>query len=208
MESMALNGLCLQGYNIKEICKILNIPYSMYHHARNRIGNKIDAIEYCIKRKNLALFRTRYRTEYDRFMSIKNRTTNKNDRDYKRLYHKVGICPEWEGPFGFLNFIYTVGPMPNYEKVNGRNKWTIDRIDNNGNYSPENCRWATMKEQGRNKSDNVFVDINGEHLVQSEACEKYGIPTNVFWNRVHCYHWPIEKALKTPIRGRRRDERV
>lgn len=203
MESITINGITSTGHTIKEICSMLGVPYSMYHHARNKKKNKLDALEYCVKRRNLALLRERYRPEYDRFLSMKNRTTNKNDRDYKRLYHRVGFYSDWLGEFGFLNFIYSVGPMPDHTKINGRNKWTIDRINNNKGYQPDNCRWATMKEQGRNKSDNKYITIDGKQYVQSEACEKYGIPQQVFWNRVNMYHWPVEKALKTPIISRK-----
>lgn len=199
---ITLAGETIGDGTIKAACKALNVPYSMYHHAQNKMQDSAKALEYCIKRCNLAILRKRYKPEYERFLAMKTRTTDVRDKNYKKLYHKVSFYEGWMGTFGFLDFIYSVGPMPNHKKVNGRNKWTIDRIDNSKGYEPGNCRWATMKTQGRNKSDNKRIVVDGIEMVQSEACEKYGIPQNVYWNRVNCYGWSVEKALKTPIRKR------
>lgn len=68
---------------------------------------------------------------------------------------------------------------------NGYNdKLTIDRIDNNGNYTPSNCRWTDMKTQGRNKRDNRLVEYQGRSITMAELVEITKIPESTLRNRL------------------------
>lgn len=79
------------------------------------------------------------------------------------------ICKEW---LSFENFYADMGDRPE--------GMTIERIDNDKGYSKENCRWATVKEQNRNKDTNVLVDWNGETFVQIDLCKQLNIyPTHI-----------------------------
>lgn len=77
----------------------------------------------------------------------------------------IKVCERWLGPCGFHSFLADMGPRP-------PDKQSIDRIDNDGNYEPGNCRWATWQEQESNKSTNKLIEINGKVMTQSEAARR------------------------------------
>ena len=83
------------------------------------------------------------------------------------------------------------GPRPSV-------KHSIERKDNNGPYSPENCKWATAVEQGRNKRNNRQVIIGGAARPASEWAELYGVPYGTFWHRLQ-KGWEPLKALTFPV---------
>lgn len=103
----------------------------------------------------------------------------------------IVVCRRWRGKKGFTNFLTDMGERPS-------KKHTIDRIDVNGNYTPKNCRWATWKEQHRNKRNTIFVELAGKRLSLKEACEKAGVNYARTWERVTRRNWPIEAALRIP----------
>lgn len=76
---------------------------------------------------------------------------------------------------------------------------TLERIDNNKDYGPDNCKWATVKEQARNKRNSVKLTYNGKTLNASEWAEKLGIPLKAIYARVN-QGWDDKKTLATPIK--------
>lgn len=81
----------------------------------------------------------------------------------------IKVCDRWlPKNLGFENFINDMGERPSP-------KHSIDRIDVNGDYCPENCRWATQEEQSNNKRVNVFVFYNNEKMTVAQFCRKYDI---------------------------------
>ena len=102
----------------------------------------------------------------------------------------IKVCDRWLGRDGFRNFYSDMGPP------NGR---TIDRINNDGNYCPENCRWATMQEQAKNKRGRA-PEIGS---LRNRA-KLAGLPYVQVYLRIHRGGWSEEKALSTPIQKRGR----
>lgn len=100
----------------------------------------------------------------------------------------IGICESWRSSFD--QFYLDVGPRPSP-------KHSIDRINNNGNYEPGNCKWATSLEQCRNRRSNVWVTIDGETLCLVDAARKYGIQRQTLAWRIR-RGWSHEDAAKTP----------
>ena len=77
----------------------------------------------------------------------------------------------------------------------GTKETTIDRIGNNGNYSKENCRWATYKEQCRNTRKNRLITYRGQTMCLQEWCEDLGVAQSTLWNRLYVLKWPLSRAL-------------
>jgi hypothetical protein len=102
----------------------------------------------------------------------------------------IKICDRWLD--SFENFYADMGDPPT-------SKHQIDRIDNDGPYSPENCRWATAKENGRNKRTCNFISYKGEIKTLTECAEDKGMLRKTLHNRIYRSGWSIEKALETPV---------
>lgn len=117
---------------------------------------------------------------YRIWKSMRRRCYNPSDRHYA-IYGGLGItvCNEWEN---YQNFA-------NWAKYNGyTDVLTIDRINPYGNYEPSNCRWATQKEQGRNKRDTIFITIGSETKSLAEWCEEKGVVYGTALHRFRKQH--------------------
>lgn len=120
------------------------------------------------------------------------RCTNPKNTHYARYGGRgIGVCARW---LDFRNFVADMGERPD--------STTLDRIDNDGDYSPENCRWATRKEQAYNRSTNVLHKIGEVTKTTTEWLNHFGINQSTFDQRVYVYRWPVLKALTTSVRKR------
>lgn len=118
------------------------------------------------------------------------------------LYGERGIkvCEEWLNSFqSFYDWSYENG-YSDKKLPSGRNILTIDRIDNNGNYCPENCRWVTQKKQANNTRKNHLITIDGETKTMQEWCDLYGINKKAFYDRVKS--GKVGKELLLPVKKR------
>lgn len=131
--------------------------------------------------------------EYDIWIKMRGRCHNKEDKAYKWYGGRgIAVCDRWFNSFD--NFLLDMGVRPS-------TKHSLDRIDNSGGYSPENCRWATWVEQARNRTNNVYVNYNGEVYKLVELCELLGVNYKLAIGRV-TRGWDIEKSLFHP-KGKR-----
>ena len=129
-------------------------------------------------------------SSYATYSGMLARCYNKGSKGYSSYGGRgIYVCDRWLGDGGFENFLSDMGLKPSP-------KHSLDRKDNDGPYSPQNCRWATQTEQCRNRRDNVIVDFRGESILLRELCEKYNVPYNrVRWRLAE--GWPIERAIFT-----------
>jgi hypothetical protein len=100
----------------------------------------------------------------------------------------ITVCDRWDS---FKNFLSDMGEAPP--------GLTIDRIANNGNYEPGNCRWATTKEQNNNRRDNVVVEYQGQALAIPQWAEQTGINVHVIEARLRRLKWSVSEALTRPV---------
>lgn len=130
---------------------------------------------------------------YGCWLDMKQRCYNSNNDDYHTHGGKgVTVCQEWQGENGAKNFI-------EWSIANGyRDDLTLDRIDNNGNYCPENCRWADAVTQANNRSTNHLITYNGKTQTMKQWAIEYNIPYCTLQMRI-VRGWSVEKALTTPV---------
>lgn len=137
--------------------------------------------------------------EFDTWAGIRQRCFNPKHPGYKWYGGRgITLVARWDvgedGRSGYECFVADMGrrPTPSH---------SIDRIDNDGPYAPWNCRWVTQTEQQRNRRNNHREMIDGRLLCLAEISEQYDVPYARLKSRLRI-GWPIEKAAKTPLRGR------
>ena len=130
--------------------------------------------------------------------NMKKRCQNPKDREYPRYGGRgIKVCDEWLNDFqAFHDWAMANG----YDEMAPRGQCTIDRINNDGNYCPENCRWATAKEQANNTRRTRFIEFDGERHSVTEWARRLGINQSTLSMRINKYGWSAEKALKTEVR--------
>lgn len=137
-----------------------------YHHNGNP--------KHGLFRKNKELFNV--------WQTMKSRCENPNRSNYDRYGGRgIEVCDEWHIAENFIKWAIENGYHPGLQ---------LDRINNNGNYHPDNCRWITPKQNSRNTRRNRFLTINGETKCVSEWCETVNVsPYTV-------YHWIRTKGVE------------
>lgn len=129
--------------------------------------------------------------EWKVWQHMKNRCRNPNAPDFNRYGGRgIKVCERWSGPRGFENFLADMGERPL--------RTSLDRIDNEGDYSPDNCRWATILEQANNKRNNAHLTVDGITLTIPEWSRRTGINHNTIRTRL-AHGWSAEKIMSTPV---------
>lgn len=134
---------------------------------------------------------------YAVWMAMKNRCRNKRCKEYA-LYggRGINVCPEWaENYETFRDWAFATG----YNETAPRGQCTLDRIDVNGNYCPENCRWSTQSEQCNNRQKNHYVEIDGQRKTIAEWAKVSGLRYSTILDRLN-NGWPPSRAISQPPR--------
>ena len=122
---------------------------------------------------------------YKSWAAMKERCLNSNCKSYKNYGGRgIIICFKW---LKFEDFYRDMGDRPKGK--------SLDRIDNNGNYCKENCKWSTRKEQQNNMRRNHLITFNSKNQTMSQWSEELGIKYGVLKSRINQYNWSIKRAL-------------
>ena len=109
---------------------------------------------------------------------------------WKPEYNKRGIYEGWIGNNGYLTFLSDMGERPE--------GYSIERIDNNKGYYPDNCKWASMKEQENNRGNNNQIEYQGQTKTITQWAEEYGLSHQTLRHRLNKRGMTIEEALTSP----------
>lgn len=128
--------------------------------------------------------------EYKIWNGMTQRATNPNDPNYEYYSGRgIGVCERW---LKFENFFEDMGYAPS-------SKHTLERMENDKGYYKENCKWATMKEQSKNKRNNKVIEYNGDRKCLVDWCDVYGLEKKTLSSRL-IKGWSVEAALTTPVK--------
>lgn len=128
---------------------------------------------------------------YQIWNAMKQRTRNPNTINYSLYGGKgVSVCSEWNRYEAFKEWALSNGYQCNL---------TLDRIDGNGDYCPENCRWANWFTQENNRRNNHLITYDGETLTLSQWARKIGMNPKTLSRRIVDKGWDVERALLTPL---------
>lgn len=127
---------------------------------------------------------------YDVWCGMKQRCEYPKHKHYHRYGGRgIKVCLRWQM---YATFAFDMGyPLPGQ---------TLERIDNDGDYTPTNCRWATRKEQGLNRADNKYLTVGTETLTQSQWAGRLGISSASLKERLD-KGWSVERACTEPKRN-------
>lgn len=129
--------------------------------------------------------------EYNSWRAMMQRCTNPRDKFWHRYGGRgIRVCERWHA---FENFLADMGEKPSP-------KHSVDRVNNDGNYEPSNCRWASTTEQSGNTSAARLVEFQGRKMPLNEAARLSGIDRRNLYNRLHNLGWP-DSELFTPVRA-------
>lgn len=105
----------------------------------------------------------------------------------------IKVCDRWRS--SFVHFLADMGPRPS-------GKHSIERVDNDGDYEPQNCRWATIADQARNKRRTIWISYQGQEMCLRDWSLKLGIGEKALRSRLRRPGWTVERAFAGPFGGR------
>ncbi len=148
----------------------------------------------CYNKEKKSKHNLSHTPEYTAWKHLKERCSNTKCREYCNYGARgIRVCDEWKN--SFVDFLVDMGRKPSP-------KHSIERINNDGNYCFENCKWATNLEQGNNKRWNVYIEYRGEKLSISQLARKSSISRSTLEYRLK-NDWSIEDAVNIPPKGKK-----
>lgn len=123
--------------------------------------------------------------------SMRARCKNPKNKQWKDYGGRgIKVCDRW---MQFSAFLEDMGECPQ--------NYSIERRENDGDYEPNNCYWATRAEQGRNKRSNRILTVNGVTGCMTDLADHFGINLRTVKNRIDRSGWTVEKAFNTPVKN-------
>lgn len=148
-------------------------------------------------RRHPSKYKTFHRLTYSSWQGMKSRCKSFNGSTQKAYSARgITICSQWQS---FEKFLEDMGERPGKD-------YSLERIDVNKGYSPENCKWLLSKFQNRNKRNNRILTYNGESQPLCVWAERLGVQDQVISKRLSA-GWPVAKAVTTPPRQLHRSSR-
>lgn len=175
----------------KNKTEIIALEYNLKRHNTNSCG--------CYQRERASeAHKTHGKRKsrlYKTWADIKQRCYNQNEKCFNNYGGRgITIAPRWKDDF--KAFYDDVSKLPHFNEKG----YSLDRIDNNGNYEINNVRWATKKEQNNNKRNNHLIEYKGEKHTIAEWAAIKGLKRSTLERRINELGWNVETALNKPSR--------
>lgn len=182
---------------LKCVCDCGNITYVLPYQFKN---GEIKSCG-CLRNKDKITHGLSKNPLYSEWYSMIRRCYNPKADNYERYGGRgITVCEEWlHSPAMFFAWVESIGGKPE--------GFTLDRIDNNGPYAPDNCRFADNRTQSRNKRSNTMISANGKTQCVSDWSKESGIPVNTIQGRL-ARGWNIEQAVTQPVKKSCRNGRA
>lgn len=158
-------------------------------YLRNGGAKSCGCYREDMRRVNKKTHGMSHTTEYEIWSDMKKRCSNNRHAHYDRYGGRgIAVCDRW---LKFENFYADMGIRPE--------GMTIERVDNDKGYSPDNCKWATYSEQARNRRNSLMLDVNGASINLTTAADSVGIHARTLLSRLR-RGMSTEDALTKPVR--------
>lgn len=175
----------------KCMCECGSERIVIYHSLTQKHTKSCGCLNIDNQRERHTTHGAAFTKEYNVWRGVKQRCYYPKHSQFKHYGGRgIKMHPSWIN--SFETFIGDMGPRPS-------DKYSIDRKDNDGNYEPSNCRWATKGEQSNNTSTTIKISYNDSIISLKEYCSLHNLPYATIRYRIQYYNWPIERALTENI---------